>query len=319
MSNASNNQGRAYEFICLLTLEKEIGKYRNVIIEKNSSYEAARTAWHAIDVKLQNTLFQSANAAVETIFAMEPLIIEDGDDLLDLKIQKDSEGESGDVRDILIIRRNIKWEIGLSIKHNHFAVKHSRLSPTIDFGEKWFGVPCSDTYWKTVNPIFDFLQEQKKSGLKWSELDDKENDVYIPLLYAFINEIKDRYKSHPEIPRKMVEYLLGEFDFYKVISIDNKRITQIQTYNLRGTLNQPSTTEKAKISVPVSSLPTRIISLDFKPNSSNTVELYMDNGWQFSFRIHNASTMVENSLKFDIQIIGMPATIISINCTWHEY
>lgn len=318
MSKASNDQGRAYEFICLLTLEKEIGKYRNVIIEKNSSYEAARNAWHTIDDELQNTLFQSANAAIETIFAMEPLIIEDGDDSLVLKIQKDSEGEAGDVRDILIIRRNIKWEIGLSIKHNHFAVKHSRLSPTIDFGEKWFGIPCSNAYWEAVNPIFDFLQNQKKNGLKWRELDNKENDVYIPLLYAFINEIKDRYKSHSEIPRKMVEYLLGEFDFYKVISIDNKRITQIQTYNLRGTLNQPSKTEKAKISVPVSSLPTRIISLDFKPNSSNTVELYMDNGWQFSFRIHNASTMVENSLKFDIQIIGMPATIISINCIWNQ-
>ncbi|WP_279526594.1 HaeIII family restriction endonuclease [Mesocricetibacter intestinalis] len=30
--------------------------------------------------------------------------------------------------------------------------------------------------------------------------------------------------------------------------------------------------------------------------------------------MHNASTKVESSLKFDIQIIGMPTTIISINC-----
>ena len=42
----------------------------------------------------------------------------------------------------------------------------------------------------------------------------------------------------------------------------------------------------------------------------------MDEGWQFSFRIHNASTYVENSLKFDIQIVGMPASIISIDCMW---
>lgn len=41
--------------------------------------------------------------------------------------------------------------------------------------------------------------------------------------------------------------------------------------------------------------------------------MYLDNGWQFSFRIHNASTKVETSLKFDIQIIGMPASIITIN------
>jgi len=43
----------------------------------------------------------------------------------------------------------------------------------------------------------------------------------------------------------------------------------------------------------------------------------MDGGWQFSFRIHNASTKVETSLKFDIQIVGMPTTIISIDCKWN--
>lgn len=36
----------------------------------------------------------------------------------------------------------------------------------------------------------------------------------------------------------MVEYLLGEFDFYKVIGIASKQMTQVQSYNLRGTLNK---------------------------------------------------------------------------------
>ena len=31
-----------------------------------------------------------------------------------------------------------------------------------------------------------------------------------------------------------------------------------------------------------------------------------DNGWQFSFRVHNAEKHVTPSLKFDIQIEGMP-------------
>ena len=61
---------------------------------------------------------------------------------------------------------------------------------------------------------------------------------------------------------------------------------------------------------------TRIVSLEYKPDSKNTLELYLDGGWQFCFRIHNASTKVESSLKFDIQIIGMPTTIISIDCRW---
>ena len=70
------------------------------------------------------------------------------------------------------------------------------------------------------------------------------------------------------------------------------------------------------VELPISTLPTRIVSLEYKPDSKNTLELYFDGGWQFSFRIYNASTKVESSLKFDIQIIGMPTTIISIDCRW---
>lgn len=52
------------------------------------------------------------------------------------------------------------------------------------------------------------------------------------------NELTRRNANYPELPKKMVEYLLGQFDFYKVISLDNGRLTQIQSYNLRGTLNK---------------------------------------------------------------------------------
>lgn len=58
------------------------------------------------------------------------------------------------------------------------------------------------------------------------------------------------------------------------------------------------------------------MNLEFKPDSNNTLELYLDRGWQFTFRIHNASSKVESSLKFDIQIIGMPTSIVSIDCKW---
>lgn len=317
MSNQSNNYGRAYEFICLTTLNDEINKFRLCEIEKNSSFYAAESAWTSIDENFKSTLKQSAYSAVYSIFKLEPLILEDGDDKLQLKLQEDKQGELGDVRDVIIVRRNIMWEIGLSIKHNHFAVKHSRLAKTLDFGEKWFGIKCSEQYWNEVNPIFSYLDSKRLLKTKWRDLPDKENDVYIPLLKAFIGEIKRSYKKNEDIPEKLVEYLLGKYDFYKVISIDNKRITQIQTFNLRGTLNTPSKYSKPKTIIPIASLPTRIVSLDFRPQSSNTVELYLDNGWQFSFRIHNASTMVETSLKFDIQIIGMPTTIISIDCLWN--
>lgn len=316
MSDLSNNQGRAYEYICLLTLAEEINKIRIAEIIKNSAFQAAERAWNAMPDQFKQLLYSSATAAVLTIFDMEPLIIEKGDDVLNLKIQTDNEGKSGDVRDIVISRKDIQWEIGLSLKHNHFAVKHSRLSKKTDFGYNWYGVPCSEQYWKDVKPVFDYLEEQKNNKKRWADISNKDAEVYVPLLQAFIDELNRSNKQNSTVPQKMVEYLLGEFDFYKVISIDRKRVTQIQSYNIHGQLNKSSRTVKPQIKIPVSLLPTRIVNLDFKPNSTNTVELYLNGGWQFSFRIHNAATKVETSLKFDIQIIGMPTTIITINCNW---
>lgn len=316
MSSKSNDQGRAYEYVTLLTLHSEISKIRRAEIVKNSSLEAARNAWDNMSKSMQSLMSMSAHSFVPDIFNLEPLILEDDGDVVELLIQKDKSGEDGDVRDILIARSGIKWEIGLSMKHNHFAVKHSRLSHLIDFGDKWYGVPCSNSYWQSVLPIFDYLQKQKREGKAWFELTDKSERVYVPLLKAFMQELRLTYANHKELPQKMVEYLLGEFDFYKVVSIDNQRVTQINTFNLHGTLNKNGRRNKAKATIPRVLLPTRIVSLDFKPGSDNTIELYLDGGWQFSFRIHNASTMVESSLKFDVQIIGMPTTIVTINCRW---
>lgn len=317
MSNKSNNQGRAYEFAYLNTLHEEISKYRVSKIEKNSSYKAAEKAWNTLEESEKDMYKVSALAGTNAILELEPLILDDGDDELELKIQTDHKGKDGDVRDVLIIRKGIEWEIGLSVKHNHFGVKHSRLSKGLDFGEKWYGIKCSDKYWEDIKPIFDYLEDEKVKGSKWRDLPSKEDDVYLPLLNAFKDEIDRQNNVYgKDIPKLMVEYLLGEFDFYKVIGIDSKQMTQVQSYNLRGTLNKEGNVRKRSVKLPIASLPTRIVSLEFRPGSKNTLELYLDRGWQFSFRIHNAATKVETSLKFDIQIIGMPTTIISIDCKW---
>ena len=316
MSNKSNNQGRAYEYIFLNSLFELISKIREASIEKNSSFMASKQAWETLSSQDKEIYKISALTGVNIILNLEPLIIEKSNDILNLKIQSDDEGKKGDVRDIVIMRGNIDWEIGLSLKHNHFAVKHSRLSKKLDFGEKWYGIPCSEEYWKKVKPIFDFLEEEKEKKTLWKEIVNKNEDVYFPLLEAFKIEILDQNRKNIKLLENMLKYLLGKFDFYKVISIDNKKVTRVQSYNLYGTLNQDGVHEKRKIEIPIIILPTRIVSLDFKPNSLTTLELYLNNGWQFTFRIHNAEKEVKPSLKFDIQIVGMPTSIISIDSKW---
>lgn len=317
MSSKSNDQGRAYEYICLHTLNNAIGRIRNSEIEKNSCYEAAEHAWNTLSGAEKALYTLSAKSTIDTIFALEPNIIEKENDVLKLYIQSDEHGEVADVRDIIIQRKDIVWEIGLSIKHNHMAVKHSRLGKVLDFGEKWYGIKCSYDYWNEVKPIFDFLDVEKSKGTYFRDLNSKEDDVYVPLLNAFMREVKKQVENDSSIPRKLVEYLLSKYDFYKVISIDSQRITTIQSFNMYGTLNLPSKTQTPTLEVPVIDLPTSLLYIGFKPKSKTTVIMSFDNGWQFSFRIHNAKDIVESSLKFDIQIAGIPADVdVKFNCKW---
>lgn len=317
LSSNSNDQGRAYEYAWMNTLYKALAGYRKARIVENSSLDANKRAWNVIDKERQVTYMISAGAAVDTIIELEPRMIEPSGDELLLEFQSDGAGIKGDVRDIVIKRDTLEWEVGLSIKHNHDAAKHSRLSHKLDFGNEWFSQPCSKDYWNAVEPIFSRLKECKTQGVKWSELSDKSETIYIPLLQAFMDEINRAYNNDKSLPQKMIEYLIGIKDYYKVVSHDSKKLTLIHTFNLHGTLNQAGEKKVSAITVPTVELPTELIALRFKRDSDNTVEMYLDNGWQLSFRIHNASTKVEPSLKFDVQFIGMPTNVLNIECKWH--
>ena len=69
-------------------------------------------------------------------------------DTLIITIAPDFFGQTGDVRDVILTKNN--WEIGISCKHNHQALKHQRLSNRIDFGLEWAGYPVSQNYWNTI-------------------------------------------------------------------------------------------------------------------------------------------------------------------------
>lgn len=317
MSTESNDMGRAFEYACIIELKDRIEDHRPVTIDSNS-VAAAKRAWETRSESEHQTLTRAADAFIDTLFSAEPLILEcdSNDDIITLSINKDSDAEDGDVRDIVIARKSVRWDVGLSMKHNHFAAKHSRLSATIDFGDKWYKSPCSDSYWNTIKPIFAKLKKLKEQKEKWSDLPNKEDDFYYPVVNAFIDELNRAYQCDHTITAKFISYLLGVRDFYKVVAIDHKQMTEFQSFNLRGELNKDGKKNKATIIIPKADLPTEIIKLRFKPESKSTAELYLNNGWSFSFRIHNASTVVEPSLKFDIQFLGVPANIITVNCVW---
>lgn len=317
MSTNSSTQGRAYEYAWINALYDALSEILDTKIIYNSSLEVNKSAWLSMDSERQKLFKISAQAAVDTILELEPLMTErQADDVLFLECKSDRAGREGDVRDIVVKKSGSPWEIGLSIKHNHEAIKHSRLSSKLDFGESWFNKPCSKEYWRDVKPVFDRLVTEKERGTKWGEIADKDKSIYAPLLQAFIDEIWRSYKEDKDIPRKMIEYLIGTDDYYKIISHDNKCLTIIRTFNVHGTLNKPGRIKVSAITVPLIQLPTEFVAIKFKTGTKSTIEMYLNNGWQLSFRIHNAEKKVIPSLKFDIQFIGMPVSILNIECKW---
>ena len=118
MSSKSNDQGRFFEMACLLALGETIAKFRKyekVVFERNSSFEAATRAWKNTDENFQDNVLKAARAMADKLANLKPIMVENDDETIVLKIQKDEEGEKGDVRDILIIRGESGWEIGLSV------------------------------------------------------------------------------------------------------------------------------------------------------------------------------------------------------------
>lgn len=306
-------KGKAFEYACLKALNETLGMQQEIQIENTDAYKTAKKFYEELDIEDAKKMGKGANAAVRIIKRLEPLLDNPEDDTpLYLAIQDDAKGIIGDVRDVLCVRKKNGWEIGLSCKHNHTAVKHSRLSQSINFGRQWFDRDCSEEYFKEISPVFQRLLAYKTALTLWRNIDDKEKIVYRPLLNAFVRELKRLDKDFPEeIPGELVRYLLGRNDFYKVITKDSMEVTTIQAYNLFGTLNQPSKKAKSIQKVHQLLLPTKFYDISYKKDSNNTVIVTCDGGWAFSFRIHNASSRVEASLKFDVQIAGMPSELHS--------
>lgn len=312
-------KGKAFEYASVVAIVDLVSPTRPVRVVENSSLEIARKRYlDDISNTERSEMLASATAGVGVILKMEPKILEDGSDPIEVSIQPDNVAKLGDVRDVLVIRRDISWEIGVSVKHNHEALKHSRLSEKLDFGQQWLGLSTSPEYFESIRSIFTNLRSMQTKGITWRSLARKKEEIYLPVLESFIAELNQLYREHGEaVTAGLIKYLLGSSgsDYYKLIHHNNHR-TRVIPFNLFGTLNQSSAKTVPETSIPAIELPTRIIDLSLKENSMTTVILTMDRGWAISFRIHSASTIVEPSLKFDIQLIGQPANLFYLDVAW---
>ena len=323
-SGIQTTYGKAFEFACVISLQEALEDNQQVTIEESPQLISARNDYLSVSEKMKKDLLLAADAAVRVVKRLEPQLWNpNGNEPLILSIQPDAAGIKGDVRDVLCIRNQNGWSIGFSCKHNHHAVKHSRLSDTIDFGKEWLDEPCSQLYFSRVVPLFSELRSYREkskndgSPMLWEEIPDKSKRYYIPILTAFMDELKRiDSESDKNIPEALIRYLLGRYDFYKVITDDRNRTTRIEAINISGTLNFQSGNEKSITKVPLLKMPSKFFFIGFKNDSDNTIEVVCDEGWQISMRIHNASSKVEPSLKFDVQLVSFPSAVYTQTEPW---
>jgi len=314
MGNIQVKNGKAFEYACLNALYVTLSPDQHVTIENTQQLIIAQKFYTAIDDVMRGKLDLAANAATRVITRLEPqLEYPDKNIPLCLSLQTDSHWQRGDVRDVICIRRQNEWEIGLSCKHNHRAAKHPRLSATNDFGAEWLGIPCSREYFSTVTPLFDelrFMREKSARTIKWSDVKSKHERFYVPILRAFLDELQRLENANPSIiAERYIRYLIGKNDFYKVITEDRKKTTRVEAINIAGTLNRPSEGRRSRVNVARLKLPTRFLDMNFKHSSKTTVVVAFDEGWTVSMRMHSAEGLVIPSLKFDVNFVSLPSSV----------
>lgn len=306
--------GKAFEYALLCNYAayiKSLGLQVKILDDK--AFQSAQKCYEAQSADNKIKYDESAMATIPTISKLEPGLLnaKGSDDILLASLASDSFGEDGDVRDVIFSRPCANWEIGFSAKNNNDAIKHSRLSDQIDFGKLWLATPCSKEYWYAISPIFDRLKNLKTKKIKWADVNDKLQAIYKPVLGAFRDEIFRINAIDDSTPAKLIQYLIGKYPFYKIIKEDKSNLVIVKAFNINKGLNKSVYGISSRYATPKLNLPSRIVEFEFKKDSDTTLHMILDGGWEISFRIHSASSIVESSLKFDIQLLGNPPILFT--------
>ncbi len=292
---ANVTNGAAFEWAVAVSTSKELG----IGIEESVGATKSKAAFNACDKRFQEGALHAARLAVKHILKVEgtnPAVIKASI----VRFNPAAAGQRGDVRDVVL--EGAQSSLGISCKNNHAALKHSRLSSKIDFVQEW-GLDESGTstkYFQIVSPVFDQLRKLRTDSNNealWRDQGDVQSKYYEPILKAFTDELQ-RVLTGPHANhacKALTIYLFGRRDFYKVINRPTQQLVEIQGWNSNSTLR-----------VRTLPLPSKLVDISRSPNSPGTVIVSLSRGFSFGFRIHNASSRIEPSLKFDVSALGVP-------------
>jgi hypothetical protein len=291
--------GNAFEYAGLRMLEKNLTNGQVVHIQKTPKYAKLLSDFDEETVDSQKFLTHAADMAVKRLIEQEPQLTDyrSAQDGIVLSLVPDNKGKQGDVRDILAYRPARGWGVGISMKRNHEAIKHPRISDKIDIGERWgLGAPASDKYMKTMKDLFApyrMIRDYSKKTIKWSAVTWK-HDLYKAALDSVVEELSTKLVT-PQAVKGFKSFMMNTTDFYKMKA--DRDSVRLDAFNFYGTLSTPKLPE-----------PSELLDLEIIENQGivDTLKVVLDNSYLLHMRIHSASTWVEPSLKFDVRVAGLP-------------
>lgn len=228
----------------------------------------------------------SSAAAVEFLF--DEYISELNANSVRLEQLSDHSGRDGNVIDLIISTDNDQ-RLGISLKHNHDALCHPRISrvPTwfrANEEQHAFYKKSHDEIWVR---FFEKAEAIDSRATTFEGLKQKDNRLIDDYLYAeFYNLIAGFLKSNvsnSSTSQALFRSLVGRYDFVKVI--DRGDTVDIQDWR--------NLSEASMVEITISAEPRRII-------------MAFNNGFIISGRLHTAKKEIEKSLKFDIQAVEKP-------------
>ena len=270
----SNNMGRSFEFMLCDQIART---FPNIKFTERAFNEQQRDAEHFFSLNhlIQEEYIKSAEIICNT-WLVDKI---NKYDLYSLDRLPDRAGVKGDVTDICI--KNYAEQINISLKHNHDALKHPRISRV----PAWVGIQKDHEYMRIHDQIwedfFDAAAQLNPNAVLFKDLINIEKDFVNDNLYfpfcKLISSYLNQFTSEPVAIQQMFDFLIGNCNFYKII--DRKHFIEIQEF-----INIPKPPH-----------------VEICQTSKSYISINFDNGVSLSLRIHTAEKELTASAKFDVR------------------
>lgn len=276
---SSNDNGRSLEFLITDSLIKVKGCKPSSRALNDQARDA--TTIKRIEPKLRNSFTKAAGIVTPWILTEVGVSKSQA-----FEVDRHSDSDPG-VVDITI--KCASRSLGVSIKHNHDALKHPRPYSVAD----WMGLANTNIeidHRSRMDTAIKQFRIASRGAITFPSLPAGAKLKLYQDTCAECAKTVNKASSNPVAVANLFEFLVGS-NFKKVI---------VETNNTSHTLRSISVSDYTKIKTATSVK----ASVDNRPQASSLI-LTFNNGWTIDMRIKNASTRIsptgQVSLKFDAQ------------------